>query len=272
LRRDCALAVQAHGARAPLSDRAEYAQTVVDLPAADYALLPDRAKRRVRPVTRPINELRALLAVRRASRRILDIEEALDFVHAFDVGGEHIASLQRRSEIRMLLERLAALQPRALVEIGTARGGTLFLLTRVAADDATIVSVDLPGGEFGGGYARRRTLLYRQFARQHQRLRLIRGDSAAPSTVARVQATVGGAIDFLFIDGDHRYDGVRRDFESYAPLVRPGGLIAIHDIVPGPVELVGDVPRFWREIRSSESQEIVDGWDQGGYGIGLLRR
>jgi predicted O-methyltransferase YrrM len=223
-------------------------------------------------VTRPINELRALLAVRRASRRILDIEEALDFVRAFDVGGIHIAPLQRRSEIRMLLERLAELQPRALVEIGTARGGTLFLLTRVAADDATIVSIDLPGGEFGGGYARRRGLLYRQFARRHQRIRLILGDSGAPSTIARVKETTGSSVDFVFIDGDHRYDGVRRDFESYAPLVRPGGLIAIHDIVPGPVEAVGDVPRFWREMRRPHSDEIVERWDQGGYGIGLLRR
>jgi predicted O-methyltransferase YrrM len=103
-------------------------------------------------------------------------------------------------------------------------------------------------------------------------MRLILGDSGAPSTVARVKEAVCGSVDFLFIDGDHRYDGVRRDFESYAPLVRPGGLIAIHDIVPGPVEAVGDVPRFWREIRTHDSEEIVERWDQGGYGIGLLRR
>jgi predicted O-methyltransferase YrrM len=223
-------------------------------------------------VTKPFVKLRALFAVRRASRRILDVDDALDFVEDFDLGGLHIAPLQRRSEIRALLERLAELRPRKIVEIGTARGGTLFLLTRVAASDATVVSVDLPGGEFGGGYARRRGLLYRQFARRRQRLRLILGDSGAPSTVARVKETVGGSVDFLFIDGDHRYDGVRRDFESYAPLVRPGGLIAIHDIVPGPVEAVGDVPRFWREIRGPDSDEIVERWDQGGYGIGLLRR
>jgi hypothetical protein len=33
----------------------------------------------------------------------------------------------------------------------------------------------------------------------------------------------------LFIDGDHRYEGVRRDFEMYSPLVGAGGLIAFHD-------------------------------------------
>ena len=35
------------------------------------------------------------------------------------------------------------------------------------------------------------------------------------------------AIDFLFLDGDHSYEGVRRDFENYAPLVRPGGIVAL---------------------------------------------
>jgi hypothetical protein len=45
------------------------------------------------------------------------------------------------------------------LEIGTARGGTLFFLTRLASPHATIVSVDLPGGPFGGGYPRRRALL-----------------------------------------------------------------------------------------------------------------
>jgi len=45
--------------------------------------------------------------------------------------------------------------------------------------------------------------------------------------------------DFLFIDGDHTYEGVEGDFEMYSPLVRRGGIIAFHDIVPGPPENVG---------------------------------
>lgn len=37
------------------------------------------------------------------------------------------------------------------------------------------------------------------------------------------------AYDVLVIDGDHSYDGVKFDFDHYAPLVRPGGLIVIDD-------------------------------------------
>ena len=57
----------------------------------------------------------------------------------------------------------------------------------------------------------------------------------------------------------------------YSPLVRKGGIIAFHDIVPGPEELVGSVPRFWEEIkRKYKYREIVEQYNQGGWGIGIL--
>lgn len=36
-------------------------------------------------------------------------------------------------------------------------------------------------------------------------------------------------IDFLFIDGDHSEKGTFEDWEFYSPLVKTGGLIALHD-------------------------------------------
>lgn len=38
------------------------------------------------------------------------------------------------------------------------------------------------------------------------------------------------AIDLLFIDGDHDYEGVLRDFNEWSPFVKAGGLIAFHDV------------------------------------------
>lgn len=38
-----------------------------------------------------------------------------------------------------------------------------------------------------------------------------------------------GAIDFLFIDGDHRFPEAMRDFTDWTPLLRKGGLLAMHD-------------------------------------------
>jgi len=50
----------------------------------------------------------------------------------------------------------------------------------------------------------------------------------------------------LFPDGDHSYEGVKRDFEMYSPLVRPGGIIAFHDTV-----FMDGVRRFWAELKAS---------------------
>jgi hypothetical protein len=40
------------------------------------------------------------------------------------------------------------------------------------------------------------------------------------------------AIDVLFIDADHDYDSVRRDFQQWSPFVKPGGIVALHDVSP----------------------------------------
>ena len=36
-------------------------------------------------------------------------------------------------------------------------------------------------------------------------------------------------IDFLFIDGDHSYDGVKLDFDLYSTILNENGVIVIHD-------------------------------------------
>jgi predicted O-methyltransferase YrrM len=39
----------------------------------------------------------------------------------------------------------------------------------------------------------------------------------------------GRLIDFVFIDADHRYEGVKKDITSYWPLLKKGGTMAGHD-------------------------------------------
>lgn len=189
------------------------------------------------------------------------------------VAGDHfIRAAQVSCELADLGEIIATLRPEHALEIGTAAGGTLLFLTRLASPRATIVSVDLPGGDFGGGYGPGRRWCYQRFARRGQNIYLLQGDSHSSEMLARVKTAVGAwPLDYLFIDGDHKYEGVRRDFEMYAPLVRKGGLIAFHDIVDGPPENVGGVPCFWREIRRQHSyREIIHDPQQGGWGIGVL--
>jgi predicted O-methyltransferase YrrM len=37
------------------------------------------------------------------------------------------------------------------------------------------------------------------------------------------------AIDFLFIDGWHEYEGVKRDCDAWLPKVKAGGIVVLHD-------------------------------------------
>ena len=39
----------------------------------------------------------------------------------------------------------------------------------------------------------------------------------------------GNKIDVLFIDGDHSYEGVKKDFLNYSDFVRSNGLIILDD-------------------------------------------
>ena len=36
-------------------------------------------------------------------------------------------------------------------------------------------------------------------------------------------------IDFLFIDGDHHYEGVKKDWDLYSPLLKSGSIVDFHD-------------------------------------------
>lgn len=200
-----------------------------------------------------------------------DVEAVIDYSSTAADG--LIRAGQVRSEILALARRVQQLQPRTVVEIGTATGGTLFIWCALAHPDATITSIDLPGGVHGGGYPYWKTFVYKRFTTARQQLHLLRGSSHDPAMLAQLQTRLGGQpVDFLFIDGDHTYAGVKQDYEMYSPLVRKGGLIAFHDICVHPPELDCHVDEFWNELkRTRATEDLVENPRQGWGGIGLLQ-
>ena len=186
--------------------------------------------------------------------------------------GGFIKPAQIQSEIAEFISLLYERKPKTLLEIGTASGGTLFLLSRSASENATVISIDMLYGKFGGGYYAWKIPLYRSFAMPRQRLHLIRDDSHNAGTVKKIGGILKGTkIDLLFIDGDHAYEGVKKDFELYAPFVSKGGIIAFHDIVIHPRETGCEVHRFWEEVKKGcRYQEIIADRGQIGCGIGVL--
>ncbi|RZW10410.1 MAG: class I SAM-dependent methyltransferase [Rhodobacteraceae bacterium] len=202
-----------------------------------------------------------------------DVESA---VHAICEGeqGEGIRPMQLEPELNSLISLIRDRKPTTVLEIGTARGGTLCLLCRFAAPEATIVSVDLPYGRNGGGYPRWKEAYYHLFPLPEQTLHLIRANSHATETVAKVAQAIGGrSFDFILIDADHSYEGVKTDFRLYAPLIAKNGLIALHDVLPNIGDPSIDVNRFWDELTSKPDQKtstLTSYADQKAFGIGLV--
>lgn len=178
-------------------------------------------------------------------------------------------ALQKLSEVAPFLALVG--RPRTIVEIGAGKGGMLAAFCAAATEDATIVCVDLEGGPFGGG-ASDAKLRSRANAKPLQKLHLVRGDSVDPATRERTAALAPNGVDVLFIDGDHSYDGVAGDFRMYSPLVVPGGIVALHDILTHSIVPGCEVDRLWASLTGSKREivaprELLHGGIWGGIGV-----
>lgn len=165
-------------------------------------------------------------------------------------------AIQKPGELRQLVEFLQKREkPKVVCEVGTAVGGTLWLWCQMADPNAFIISIDLPNGPWGGGYAEEDIPRILTMTQHQQKMQLFRGDSHVPEMLdALKRVLTGRKIDMLFIDGDHSYGGVKQDWEMYSPLVRSGGIVVFHDIVPH--DFVGcDVDIFWNELKGDYKHE-----------------
>lgn len=232
----------------------------------------DLPRRAVSAVTGPARDY---LKLRHHLSALKSEVDGLPFGTVFDhlIDDPFFVAGQKKSEIVPLLNSVAEKQPKYICEIGSALGGTLFLLATAARPDATIVSIDLQ-------LPIARSKVYEHFSRGSQRLHQIRGNSHSPEVMNRLRSLLDGqSLDLLFIDGDHSYEGVKHDFEMFSPLVRAGGLIAFHDIVPDYLtrygtdtgNYAGGVPQFWATLKNDYRHwEFIEDPEQDGFGIGLM--
>lgn len=224
-------------------------------------------RNRIRQLRAPIDRLRAFQQLKEFHRQERSLEEVVD--KGLNFGGHghfKVRTIQKRSEILNLARKVSEIQPRNILEIGTAWGGTLMIWAQIASHK--VVSCDINDLTLQDS-------LFSAFPPPSSdcKVELLCGDSHTEEFSERASAAFNGEpVDFLFIDGDHLYDGVRKDFELYRKLVRPGGLIAFHDIVENQPLPENQVYQFWKDVRDTgETIERVDAQNQCGYGIGVLK-
>jgi predicted O-methyltransferase YrrM len=199
----------------------------------------------------------------------------------------HIGLAEERCEGRMattiqaaMLRTLALMSLQAdkieLLEIGTLfgiGGGTLYQAGVRAQRDMRLTLIDPLDGyykqrmndESTGVPVTRETLVrnLRVLGIPEQDYRIIQHLSTDPEAV---KAASERTYDYVLIDGDHSLEGVAADFELYAPMVKPGGVIVFDDYAT----------TDWPAIQKFVDEHVRSNddwlWIGGEWRTGILRR
>lgn len=212
----------------------------------------------------------ANLRISKIVQQTFTAERAVNFV--WNYFGGYLKPYQFKSEILNLAKIVEQKRPEVILEIGTSTGGTLFIWSQLATKNAHLISIDLPGGENDWAYPAWKETFYKKFASGSQKIDLIRADSQKNETLENLKGILGDKqVDFLFIDADHSYEGVKKDYELYSPLVKKGGIIAFHDIVKFPDYTHVNVKQLWDEAKNGkEFKEFIQSHNQTWGGIGVI--
>jgi predicted O-methyltransferase YrrM len=127
-----------------------------------------------------------------------------------------------------------------VVEIGCYEGGTTAALARQT--QGRVYSIDpFFKARLGVSYGE-------LIARTHCRRQGLNNVEFIKAFSHEVVAGFSKPIDLLFIDAEHTFEAVKRDWEDWFPKVKNGGLIALHDCrsVEGCPDYFGSM-RFYDE-------------------------
>ena len=147
-----------------------------------------------------------------------------------------------REEVDFLqkIARLPKAKNPVIVNIG-AGAGTSGLSFAEARPEADLYTVDISkGGPLGGLSSERNAFAKAEMIAPMQ----ILGDSKQVGS----EWSNNLKIDILFVDGDHTYDGVKGDIESWLPHVKRGGYIIFHDYQQGK----------WPDVKKAVDEYMAD--------------
>jgi len=177
-----------------------------------------------------------------------------------------------------LLARYAKQADKTIVEIGAAFVASSSILALHAGPGVTVHSIDPfvmdSMGEFRATQERCSASVERVLRAFDKKSALVRWQLHQGYSYDIV-VNWNTPIDMIFIDGDHRYEAVRKDFDDWFPHVRPGGFLLLHDSRrlpgqpdnvfnrgwPGPTKLASELEGC-PDVRQVDQAESITVWEK----------
>jgi predicted O-methyltransferase YrrM len=176
----------------------------------------------------------------------VNIQELIDY-HVKDFLIEPTLFQQVYEEITTFGYWLKGFQANNILEIGF-KGSSFHIMSQLSTGKKAAVDYEDKGRTIWSHY-----MMY------GEDFKLFIADSQTEETRDKVKEFCP-EYDLIFIDGDHSYDGVRRDFELYQELLSPRGYIVFHDIDPDHIfrdGAGGQVYKFWQDLSYGSKTNIV---------------
>lgn len=162
---------------------------------------------------------------------------------------------QRPEEYFWFYQHAQIIEPKTIIEIGVRTGGNLKLLSTLLPQDGLLIGMD-----------HKQPVLLWDILDAPCKTQLVLGNSHSASTKEKLIETLEGRVaDILFIDGDHSTEGMLMDFKDYSPLVRTGGIIAVHDIF-----YLNEVAEAWEQLPGNDWYESPR--NRSSLGIGFIKK
>lgn len=164
------------------------------------------------------------------------------------------------NEINYELKILCRLQPKTIVEIGSAEGGHVNIISSILKEKKhRIISIDPWNNQQKyEDYCSNISVLEELY--QNIDYISIQGKSQSPRVIAELKRRLSSfrsSIDYLFIDGSHLEESVISDWKNYQRFVNKNGIICLHDVL-----VYNGVASAWQKIvqqlNSEYSNKIID--------------
>lgn len=163
------------------------------------------------------------------ARHYGELALGIRYPHSVDTINSYLTPYEKQT-----LYRAARLlgQGAQLAEIGSFQGGSSCCLAAGVADkNATLHCIDTFMAENMNAEQQRDT--YQQFlANTNAYTHIIQVHRGYSYDVV---GDFTQPLDLLFVDGDHSWEGVTTDLKLYVPLMKPNGILVMHDTAYPPV-------------------------------------